>query len=95
MVSTRSREYIDPPRRRTMTAPDGHIPVVEEVGETNSVGADAQTLRALQDGQRQFLEMQKQLFAAFTVDTPIWPNDYFRSHLRDHPDDEMDTMIAD
>ncbi|KAI8530046.1 hypothetical protein RHMOL_Rhmol11G0024100 [Rhododendron molle] len=40
--------------------------VLEEVGETNSAGAAAQTLWALQDGQRQFLEMQKQLLAAFT-----------------------------
>ncbi len=30
-----------------------------------------------------------------SVDTPIWPNDYFKSHLGDHPDDEMDTVIAD
>ncbi|KAG5528693.1 hypothetical protein RHGRI_029385 [Rhododendron griersonianum] len=24
----------------------------------------------------------------FCVDTPIWPNDYFKSHLGDHPDEE-------
>jgi hypothetical protein len=30
-----------------------------------------------------------------SVDTPIWPNDYFKSHLGNHPDDDMDTMIAD
>ncbi|KAI8536026.1 hypothetical protein RHMOL_Rhmol10G0223300 [Rhododendron molle] len=34
--------------------------------QTNSAGAAAQTLRALQDSQRQFLKMQKQLLAAFT-----------------------------
>lgn len=49
-----------------MTAPDNGISILEEVEETNSAGAAAQTLRALQDGQRQFLEMQRHLLAAFT-----------------------------
>lgn len=45
---------------------DNIIPTLEEVGETSSAGAAVQMLRAIQDGQCQFHEMQKQLLAAFT-----------------------------
>ncbi|XP_058191446.1 uncharacterized protein LOC131308532 [Rhododendron vialii] len=41
---------------RAMTHQDTTIPIVKEVDETNSAGVAAQTLRALQDGQQQFLE---------------------------------------